>query len=60
MFLFSFFFETGLIFVALAVLEIRDLPVSASQVLGLKACATTAWQFIYFYFIYFSSLAFLS
>jgi hypothetical protein len=24
-------------------LELRDLPASASQVLGLKACATTAW-----------------
>jgi hypothetical protein len=25
-------------------LELRNLPASASQVLGLKACATTAWQ----------------
>jgi hypothetical protein len=24
-------------------LELRNLPASASQVLGLKACATTAW-----------------
>jgi hypothetical protein len=53
---FSFFFffclfvcfETGFLCVALAVLELtlrlasnRNLPASASQVLGLKACATT-------------------
>jgi hypothetical protein len=25
-------------------LELRNPPASASQVLGLKACATTAWQ----------------
>jgi hypothetical protein len=25
-------------------LELRNPPVSASQVLGLKACATTVWQ----------------
>jgi hypothetical protein len=46
-------FETGFLCVALAVLELtlvdqaglelRNLPASASQVLGLKACATTAW-----------------
>jgi hypothetical protein len=24
----------------------RNLPASASQVLGLKACATTAWQYV--------------
>ena len=44
-------FETGFLCVALAVLEftlgqgwplIRDPPASASQVLGLKVCATTA------------------
>jgi hypothetical protein len=45
------FFETGFLCVALAVLErhsvdqagleLRNLPASASQVLGLKACATT-------------------
>jgi hypothetical protein len=29
--------------VAQAGLELRNPPVSASQVLGLKACATTAW-----------------
>ena len=27
-------------------LELRNLTVSASQVLGLKACATTAWLYI--------------
>jgi hypothetical protein len=36
------FFKTGYLCVALAVLELRKLPASASQVLGLKACATTA------------------
>jgi hypothetical protein len=30
-------------FVDQAGLELRNLPASASQVLGLKACATTAW-----------------
>jgi hypothetical protein len=25
-------------------LELRNLPASASQVLGLKACTTTAWR----------------
>jgi hypothetical protein len=34
------FFETGFLCVALAVLELRNLPASASRVLGLKACAT--------------------
>jgi hypothetical protein len=34
-------------------LELRNSPASASQVLGLKACATTAWLFfIYLLFIY--------
>jgi hypothetical protein len=47
-----FFFKTGFLCVALAVLgthsvdqaglELRSPPTSASQVLGLKACATTA------------------
>jgi hypothetical protein len=47
--LFCLFFETGFLCVALAVLidqaglELRNLPASASQVLGLKACVTTAW-----------------
>jgi hypothetical protein len=34
------FFKTGFLSIALAVLELRNLPASASQVLGLKACAT--------------------
>jgi hypothetical protein len=29
-------------------LELRNLPASASQVLGSKACATTAWHFFFF------------
>ena len=29
-------------------LELRNLPASASQVLGLKECATTAWHFVTF------------
>jgi hypothetical protein len=33
----------GIHSVDLAGLELRDPPASASQVLGLKACATTAW-----------------
>jgi hypothetical protein len=28
-------------------LELRNPPTSASQVLGLKACTTTAWHFIF-------------
>jgi hypothetical protein len=31
-------------FVDQAGLELRNLPASASQVLGLKACSTTAWH----------------
>jgi hypothetical protein len=42
-FFFFFFLETGFLCIALAVLELRNLPASASQVLGLKACAITAW-----------------
>jgi hypothetical protein len=47
-FVFVLFFETGFLSIALAVLddqaglELRNPPASASQVLGLKACATTA------------------
>jgi hypothetical protein len=46
------FFKTGFLCIALAILELtvdqaglelRNLPASASQVLGLKACVTTAW-----------------
>jgi hypothetical protein len=36
------FFETRFLCIALAGLELRNPPASASQVLGLKACATTA------------------
>ena len=39
---FFFFFETGFLCVALAVLELRNPPASASRVLGLKVCNTTA------------------
>ena len=35
------FFETGFLCIALAGLKLRNLPPSASRVLGLKACATT-------------------
>jgi hypothetical protein len=32
-------------------LELRNPPASASQVLGLKACATTTtWLYLFFYF----------
>jgi hypothetical protein len=34
----------GTHFVDQAGLKLRNLPASAFQVLGLKACATTAWQ----------------
>jgi hypothetical protein len=34
---------SGTHFVDQAGLELRNPPASASQVLGLKACATTAW-----------------
>ena len=34
--------------VAQAGLKLRNLPASASQVLGLKMCATTAWETFYF------------
>jgi hypothetical protein len=41
-FFFSFLFsKAGFVCVALAVLELRNPPASASQMLGLKACATT-------------------
>jgi hypothetical protein len=43
----------GTHFVDQAGLELRNPPVSASQVLGLKVCATTAWPPFYFYFILF-------
>jgi hypothetical protein len=60
--LFCFVFETGFLWVSLAVLEValidqaglklRDLCISVSSVLGLKASATTAWhgsKFLTFY-----------
>jgi hypothetical protein len=39
----------GTHFVDQAGLELRNPPASASQVLGLKVCATTAWLFTVFY-----------
>jgi hypothetical protein len=51
------FFETGFLYVALAVLELtvnqadlelRNLPASASQLLGSKACATAAQLLVCF------------
>jgi hypothetical protein len=56
-----FVFKTGFLCVALAGcpgtysvdqadLELRDLPAPASQMLGLKACATTAWLLLSFLF----------
>jgi hypothetical protein len=38
------FFETGFLCIDQAGLELRDSPGSSSQVLELKACATTAQQ----------------
>jgi hypothetical protein len=38
-----FFFKTGLLSVDQAGLQLRNLLASASQVLALKACTTTAW-----------------
>jgi hypothetical protein len=54
LFCFVLFFETAFLCVALsgdnsvdqAGLELRNPPASASQVLGLKACATTAQLFL--------------
>jgi multisubunit Na+/H+ antiporter MnhF subunit len=44
-------FKTEFLCVALAVLELRNLPApaSASQVLGLKACTTNAWLIMSFF-----------
>jgi hypothetical protein len=47
-FFFFWFFETGFLYIALAVLELRNLPASASRVLGLKACATTPGVIFFF------------
>jgi hypothetical protein len=49
----SFFFclfifsRQGFSGIVLAVLELRSLPASASQVLGLKVCATTPGSFFF-------------
>jgi hypothetical protein len=59
-FFFFWFFETGFLysfscpgahFVDQAGPELRNLPAYASQVLGLKACATTAGFFFFFFFL---------
>jgi hypothetical protein len=42
---------SGTHFVDQAVLELRNLPASASRVLGLKACATTNWHFFLVIFL---------
>jgi hypothetical protein len=42
----------GTHFVDQAGLDLRDLPASASQVLGLNACTTTAWQDLFLYYHY--------
>jgi hypothetical protein len=48
---FVWFFKTGFLCITLAVLELklRNLPASASQMLGLKACTTTAQLNIHFF-----------
>jgi hypothetical protein len=61
--LFVLFFETrvslcspgchGTLFVDQAGLELRNLPASASKVLGLKVCATTPGLFFFFLTILF-------
>jgi hypothetical protein len=47
----------GTHFVDQAGLELRNLPASASRVLGLKACATTSglilFSFLFFFFFFF-------
>ena len=57
LFLFLFFWDRvslcspgcpGTHFVGQAGLELRNSPASASQVLGLKVCATTVWQLWFF------------
>jgi hypothetical protein len=60
---FFWFFKTGFLFVDYAGLKLRNLPAFASQVLGLKACATTARYFgpfkkkdLFIYFMYVSIL----
>jgi hypothetical protein len=55
------FFETGFLCIALAVLELtvdqaglelRNLPASASQEMGLKVCATTPGLFVLVWFLF--------
>jgi hypothetical protein len=55
--LFFYFFETEFLCVALAVLELRALPAFASQVLGLKVCATTTWPNVFNFKILFPMLS---
>jgi hypothetical protein len=43
----------GTHFVDQAGLELRNPPASASQVLGLKACATTSRPYYYYYYYYY-------
>jgi hypothetical protein len=43
LFCFVLFFKTGFLCLSQADLELRNLPFSTSQLLGLKACTTTAW-----------------
>ena len=43
----------GTHFVDQAGLELRNPPASASQVLGLKVCATTPGSLIYYYYYYY-------
>jgi hypothetical protein len=40
-----FVLETGFLCIALAGLELRNWPASASRVLGFKAYASTTWLF---------------
>jgi hypothetical protein len=65
--LFGFFFRDkvslyspgcpGTHFVDRAVLELRNPPVSVFQVLGSKACTTTAWLKIFIMFLFILLLA---
>jgi hypothetical protein len=59
LFIYFWFFETGFLcspgcpgahFVDQAGLKLKNLPASASQVLGLMACATTARPIFFFFF----------
>jgi hypothetical protein len=54
------FFKTGFLCVDQAGLELRNPPASASQVLGLKACTTTAWCILFFFFFFFKIYLFIS